>query len=81
MLIGHLATHKDYERRGIGQYMIYWAINKATELSETIGCRVIMLNPEKDAQKFYEKLNFKYIPHMDEKYDSMFLDVKQGKSQ
>ena len=81
MLIGHLATHKDYERKGVGQYMVYWTINKATELSETIGCRAVMLNPEKDARKFYEKLDFKYMPHTDERYDSMFLDVKQGKSQ
>ncbi len=77
LLIGHLATHKDYERKGVGQHMISWAASKATELSETIGCRVVMLNPEKDAVKFYEKLNFKHIPHTDEKYDSMFLDVKQ----
>lgn len=77
LLIGHLATHKDHERNGIGRYMVSWAISKAVEYSESIGCRIVMLNPEKDVIKFYEKLGFIYVPHDDDEYDSMFIDIKR----
>ena len=34
VLIGYLATHKDYGRRGIGSHMVSWAINKAIKYSK-----------------------------------------------
>ncbi|WP_316504834.1 GNAT family N-acetyltransferase [Nitrosopumilus sp.] len=76
LLIGHLATHKDHERQGVGRYMVSWVISKAVEFSESIGCRLVMLNPERDVIDFYRKQGFTYVPHEDEDYDSMFLDIK-----
>lgn len=78
LLIGYLATHKDYEGNGIGRYMVSWAISKAVEYSESIGCRIVMLNPEKDVIDFYQKLGFTYVPHEDDEYDSMFIDIKRS---
>ncbi len=46
LLIGHLATHQDYENRGVGTRLLAWAIKKATEYSKTIGCSIVMLSPE-----------------------------------
>lgn len=78
LLIGHLATHRDYERKGVGRYMVSWVISKAVELSESVGCRLVMLNPEKDVIGFYKKLGFIHVPHENEDYDSMFVDIKQS---
>ena len=75
LLIGHLATHRDYERNGIGSHMVAWAINKALELSGIIGCRVVILNAEKNAIGFYKKLNFTHVPH--DGGDTMFIDIKK----
>ena len=80
MLIGHLATHKDFERRGIGEHMVSWAITKAEDYSESIGCRLVMLNPESDVIGFYEKQKFVHVPHGDddEESASMFFDLKNA---
>lgn len=78
LLIGHLATHKNYERKGVGRHMVSWVISKAVELSETVGCRLVMLNPERDVKGFYDKMGFTYVPHSNEKLDSMFIDIKQS---
>ena len=76
LLIGHLATHKDYERKGVGKYMVWWAINKAAELSESVGCRTVTLNPDKDVIEFYKKLKFRY-GNSNAEDDVMFFDVKR----
>ena len=80
LLIGHLATHKDFERRGIGEHMVSWAITKAEDYSESIGCRLVMLNPESDVIGFYEKQKFVHVPHGDddEESASMFFDLKNA---
>ena len=76
LLIGHLATHKDFERQGIDKYMVSWAINKAIDYSESIGCRLVILNPESDVIDFYKKRGFAYVPPDDGESASMFFDIK-----
>ena len=60
LLISHLATHKKYERRGIGRNMVSWAIRYAKTVSKRIGCRVVLVKAEKDVTEFYEKSGFVY---------------------
>ena len=57
--ITHLATHKDYERTGIGSMMVYWAIDYAISLSSKMGCRAVLANSKRDVVGFYRKLGFK----------------------
>lgn len=77
LLIGYLATHKNYEKSGLGKYMVSWAINKAVEYSQTIGCRIVMLNPEDDVIEFYQKQGFTLVPHDTPDHSSMFVDILQ----
>ena len=75
LLIGYLATHKDYERNGIGTSMVMWAISRAVKYSKEIGCRVVILNPETGVDGFYEKLGFAHVQR--EEDDTMFIDIKK----
>ncbi|MCY4490605.1 MAG: GNAT family N-acetyltransferase [Thaumarchaeota archaeon] len=61
LLLGQIATHKNYENRGIGTYMVSWTINKAIVLSKDVGCRMLTLHPHKDVVEWYQKLGFKLI--------------------
>lgn len=75
LLIGQLATHQDYEGLGIGKTMIQWVISQGIEYSKKLGCRLIILNPEKDVIEWYkEKLGFEHIPHS-RAHDVMFYDL------
>lgn len=40
LLIGEMARHVDYKGRGIGILIRDWVINKALEVSNSIGCRL-----------------------------------------
>ena len=82
LLIGHLATHKDYERKGVGTNLIAWAIREAVSHSKRIGCRVVMLNPEDDPEvrDFYAKRGFTYVPQDDKERDAFYLDIQTRRS-
>ena len=81
LLIGHLATHKDYENKGVGSHLVAWAIKKAREYSKTIGCKIVILNPDdkEEVREFYRKLGFTYVPHDDKGRDAFFLDIGSEK--
>ena len=72
LLIGQLATNKEYEYRGVGRSMISWAIKMAVNLSNTVGCRMVALHADNDVIAWYEKLKFKKIPKSS---NSMYLDI------
>ncbi len=82
LLIGHLATHKDYERKGVGTSLIAWAIREAVSHSKRVGCRVVMLNPEDDPEVrgFYAKRGFTYVPQDDKERDAFYLDIQTRRS-
>lgn len=62
LLIGQIATHRDYECNKIGQSMVSWAIKEAFEYSKSVGCRVVALHPHEDVVEWYRrKLKFKHI--------------------
>jgi ribosomal protein S18 acetylase RimI-like enzyme len=83
LLISHIATHKEFQRNGIGTKLVDEALRIAVESSENIGCRYLMLNPRDDdgVRKFYIKYGFTYIPNIedDKERDAFILDIKQEK--
>ena len=58
MLVGYLATRRDYERVGMGSCMMAWVMKRATRYSKGIGCRVVMLNPQDRRRRFLHKTRF-----------------------
>ena len=78
LLIGHLATHKDYEGKGVGTNLIAWAIKEAVHSSQRIGCRIVMLNPEDDPKirTYYIHKGFTYVPQNDKERDAFYLDIQ-----
>ncbi len=81
LLIGHLATHKDALRRGIGRELVRWAIREALEKSKRIGYRIVMFNPEDDqgAHDFYKAVDFTYVKKDDKTKDAYVLDIQLEK--
>jgi len=58
MKIARLATHREFERQRIGEFMIIAALKRAYELTRHIGCCVITVDAKVDATGFYEKYSF-----------------------
>lgn len=77
LLVGHLATHKDFEKKGVAIHLLSWAIKKAVIYSKTIGCRFVMLNPEDDekVRQFYTNRKFTYIDHNEKDKDAFIFDI------
>lgn len=59
--IARLAVHKDYERRGIGKFMLLTTIGKAIAISKEIGCRYITVDSKPESVGFYEKHGFRIV--------------------
>ena len=72
LLIGQLATNKEYEGKGVGRSMISWTIKMAVNLSDTVGCRMVALHAHHDVITWYEKFKFKKIL---ESSNTMYLDI------
>ena len=76
VLLGRLATHKDYEGLGVGQKMVDWVFSEAIRYATDIGCRILYLNPEKGLDTWYsKKMNFVHIKKKNGQ-DVMFYDLK-----
>ena len=80
LLISHLATHKDYERTGVGRHMVTWVMSKARELSESAGCRLILLRSDKSAAEFYKKLHFEQVKGYNDNRNDMYLDIRRPRA-
>ena len=75
LLIGRLATHKNFENQGVGQKMVDWVFAKAISYSHDIGCRILYLNPEKGVEGWYaKKMRFIHIKKSG-KLNIMFHDL------
>ncbi len=56
--IARLATHLDYEGRGIGRAMLVKTVAIAMRLSGYVGCRMITVDAKPDSEGFYLKYGF-----------------------
>ena len=76
LLIGQLATHKRYECCGLGREMIHFAMRRAHDASQTVGCRCVVLHPLPNAVSWYQaKTPFRLIEHG--KQCIMYFDMIQ----
>lgn len=57
-VITRLATDERYERRGIGRYVVSYAVRLARIMAMDAGCRIVLANSEPDAAGFYEAVGF-----------------------
>ena len=58
LLISHLATHEQYERRRVGRNMVLWSIGYAKNLAKNIGCRIVLVGADPGVEEFHEKIGF-----------------------
>lgn len=59
--IGQLAVDEDFEKKGVGPYMLKIICGIAMNLINYVGCRFLAVNAIPDAQSWYEKHGFKPI--------------------
>jgi predicted GNAT family N-acyltransferase len=75
MKIGRLATHKDWERKDIGRFMLMLSISFTIYLNKVSACRFITLDAVHDKVSFYQKHGFVVIEEsIGEKTTSMYLN-------
>lgn len=56
--IARLAVAKDFQRRGMGSFMVNIVIGKGIELSKSIGCRFVTVDAYQKQADFYKKMGF-----------------------
>lgn len=59
--IGRIAVDRNFERKGIGRFLLLAAVGKALSISNDIGCRYITVDSKPDAVGFYKKYNFREV--------------------
>jgi len=77
LLLGHMARHIEYKKRGVGILMRDWVINHALELSKSVGCRLVILQAFNElVAKIYEDWGFVRVDDFDETgRHRMFIDL------
>jgi GNAT superfamily N-acetyltransferase len=75
--IARLAVDKKYERKGVGTFLLKFAVGKAYDISERVGCRFITVDSKKESIGFYKKSGgFKLVRKCEKKpYPTMYLDI------
>ena len=80
MKIARLAVDSRFERKRIGTHLLYAAIGKALSISDSVGCRFVLVDSKKDAISFYEKYGFKkaILKEKDKRdnYTPMYFDLQ-----
>jgi hypothetical protein len=77
ILLGHIARHIDYRRRGLGILMRDWVIRHALNLSQSVACRLIILQAfDDDLAKMYKGWGFEPVNDFEEEgRRKMFIDL------
>ncbi len=75
--IGRMCVHKGYTSKGIGTYMMYFAMKLLLEVNERVGCRFIVLDAktQTNAIRFYKKFGFEVLKQRGKGTIPMFLDM------
>ncbi len=64
--IGRLAVCEKFQRKGVGQYLLKWAIGYVLKHSENVATRFVTVDSYPHKVEWYEKFSFKRNEH--EKY-------------
>lgn len=73
ILLGRLAVDNKFQGLGIGKLLLIDALKRSVELSKTIGCFAIVVDPiDQEAEKFYDKYGFIKLPDS----GKMFIAMK-----
>lgn len=73
ILLGRLAVDNKFQGLGIGKLLLIDALKRSVELSKTIGCFAIVVDPiDWEAEKFYDKYGFIKLPDS----GKMFIAMK-----
>lgn len=77
LLLGQIARDCRYKGQGVGEIMVDWVLNKAHELSQVVGCRLVIMHAELDKEQYYKnKFRFESIPRKKgDKRVLMFFDI------
>jgi GNAT superfamily N-acetyltransferase len=65
--IGRLGISKDYQRKGIGTYIINWVMGLGLELKSYVGIRYLAVDSYSESKVFYKNTNFKILELKKEK--------------
>lgn len=76
LLMRYMATHKQYERRGIGSNMVLWVVKYGKTVAKNIGCRAVLADSDPDVVGFYEKLGFVHLVSKTDMKNAMYFDLK-----
>lgn len=59
--LGRLATAKRHERKGIGEYMLFDAIDRVTRIAGEVGGVGLVVNAKESAVDFYKRYGFEQM--------------------
>lgn len=76
LLIGRLATDYEYQRQGVGKALCEFAIAKAVEYRDMLGCQFVILNSKPNSIQFYQKLGFETCPGQPASRRNIFMYFK-----
>lgn len=59
--LGRLATAKSHKRKGIGEYMLFDAIDRVTRIAKDVGGIGLVVNAKLSAVNFYSRYGFEQM--------------------
>ena len=74
--IARIAVDSDYVGKGIGRFLLLWAVGTVYRVSRVVGCRYITVDAKRESVLFYEKNGFKIIKRYAERnFPPMYLNM------
>ncbi len=73
--IGRICVNTEYSSRGIGTYMVKFAMLKLLVIEQEAGCRFIFADVKREAIHFYKKLGFEILKIREKGTIPMYLDM------
>jgi GNAT superfamily N-acetyltransferase len=74
--IARIAVDREYAGKGIGRFLLLWAVGTVYRVSRVVGCRYITVDAKKESVRFYEKNGFRIIKRYSERnFPPMYLNM------